>query len=41
MAKANEMLAELAAGLIDWRELAKQAERERLLGRARGRPRRN
>jgi hypothetical protein len=37
--EAKKMLAEIAAGLIDWRELAKQAERERLLGRARGRPR--
>jgi hypothetical protein len=39
IAQANKMLAKLTAGLIDWRELAKQAERERLLGRARGRPR--
>jgi hypothetical protein len=37
--QAKKMLAEIAAGLIDWRELAKQAERERLLGRVRGRPR--
>jgi hypothetical protein len=36
--EAKKMLAEIAAGLIDWRELAKQAERERLLG-SRGRPR--
>jgi hypothetical protein len=35
IAQANKMLAKLTAGLIDWRELAKQAERERLLGRAR------